>query len=957
MKRKILNISLICTCFGLIGSATTFFGSKAKEVSAAAEIAETINFLDLYNSLQTPVSDYGKDFVKGTSYNIGSGECGTFKVDYGDASNLPNVRYKDGVSQLRLKYTKNYNDSNPLGYLGNYIELNAKEGFAITEISWPSLYYSAGCGYEVQVYDSTKSAYCYSSHGYINSSSDAGAKTISFSPTSSVRLYHKYNTSGQRSFFGIRTSMSVSFVSTAEAYTLSFDSNGGSTVASQICLPGTATTEPIAPTKENGEFLSYTFGGWFDNKECTSGHEFVFGNELTSDLTVYAKWNETPLEESYVATDFVKDIDDSQVLGDTAKSGYKYFNGAYDGTSVLKFYTPNGSKGETFKMVPYKNTGEYIYLRKYPSVSDTSNTHAYMKYASSSSTIGSEFRITPVNPTECDQQITSITVTDLGISEKTAYDNELCIMTSHNGVDWTDHHGLSFDSSTHKYTLECPLNTQYLRVYICRPDSHNLVYLRGISLTYEHITETVSLSFDSNGGTPVEEQIFVKGSGDVTVRPTNPTREGEGTTVYEFDDWYLSKTFDEKFTFGTAIDSDTTIYAKWIESTTSTFTMHFETYGYFEQEDIVANVGEPFIKPANPVIENDVRYDYAFSGWFTGSDLKTEYNWDLGSSENVTVYAKVVASVHKPEGSTDNNVKNSLHHSGNTGWGDTADFDEINSRSFSSYDTFDSSKKNPELLVSISKKTDDSFSGMKRNNYEFECNNTTMTVEVNSARKILKSLRFEMTAQDYYEPRAKQINLVVDGVTVDAQKSPYDSNAVVLYSEFEASEQVKSFDVVIPDINGKNGKGVAIRSIVIEYVDMTVAETAEYYAAKVNELKVCGNSDISGLDSGAWADSKEIYDFLDADTKTYIKNYEYAYDGSEMDSAMIRYDTAVSKHDDIDFIGRIDAGKVSPVNYRVNFHVVDDQSFTSVILIVSFTSIGVLAIALLIKRKQSNNEF
>ncbi|WP_196426699.1 S-layer homology domain-containing protein [Lysinibacillus cavernae] len=69
-------------------------------------------------------------------------------------------------------------------------------------------------------------------------------------------------------------------------YTLSFESNGGSVVATQNIFYNGTTTEPTAPTK-----IGYTFGGWF--KEATFINSWNFTqNTVTGNTTLYAKWFE-----------------------------------------------------------------------------------------------------------------------------------------------------------------------------------------------------------------------------------------------------------------------------------------------------------------------------------------------------------------------------------------------------------------------------------------------------------------------------------------------------------------------------------------------------------------------------------------------------------------------------------------------------------------------------------------
>ena len=70
----------------------------------------------------------------------------------------------------------------------------------------------------------------------------------------------------------------------AKAYeTVTFDSKGGTAVASQTVLRGQTAAAPAAPTK-----VGYTFGGWFAEGAATA---FAFTNTpITESMTLTAKW-------------------------------------------------------------------------------------------------------------------------------------------------------------------------------------------------------------------------------------------------------------------------------------------------------------------------------------------------------------------------------------------------------------------------------------------------------------------------------------------------------------------------------------------------------------------------------------------------------------------------------------------------------------------------------------------
>lgn len=74
---------------------------------------------------------------------------------------------------------------------------------------------------------------------------------------------------------------------TPSTYTVTFNTDGGSAVASQTVTSGAKATKPADPAKEG-----FTFDGWYKDAAFTTA--FDFNTAITSDVTVYAKWNATP---------------------------------------------------------------------------------------------------------------------------------------------------------------------------------------------------------------------------------------------------------------------------------------------------------------------------------------------------------------------------------------------------------------------------------------------------------------------------------------------------------------------------------------------------------------------------------------------------------------------------------------------------------------------------------------
>ncbi|WP_123041204.1 InlB B-repeat-containing protein [Cohnella candidum] len=88
--------------------------------------------------------------------------------------------------------------------------------------------------------------------------------------TQNVTLYAKWATNG---------------------YTVTFNSNGGTSVSSQNVNYSAKVSEPVAPSK-----TGYSFAGWYSNDTLST--TFDFNSGITSSITLYAKW----IPETYTVT-------------------------------------------------------------------------------------------------------------------------------------------------------------------------------------------------------------------------------------------------------------------------------------------------------------------------------------------------------------------------------------------------------------------------------------------------------------------------------------------------------------------------------------------------------------------------------------------------------------------------------------------------------------------------------
>ena len=77
--------------------------------------------------------------------------------------------------------------------------------------------------------------------------------------------------------------VTVDVTFTAKDYTVTYESNGSSTVPSQTVKYNETANKPADPTKSG-----YTFAGWYTEENLTNKYDFA--TPVTGNITLYAKW-------------------------------------------------------------------------------------------------------------------------------------------------------------------------------------------------------------------------------------------------------------------------------------------------------------------------------------------------------------------------------------------------------------------------------------------------------------------------------------------------------------------------------------------------------------------------------------------------------------------------------------------------------------------------------------------
>ena len=297
-------------------------------------------------------------------------------------------------------------------------------------------------------------------------------------------------------------------------YTITFNTNGGSSVDSIKVNAGAKATKPADPTKDG-----FVFKGWYSNSGLTISFDFT--NAINENITLYAKWEEasTPVT-TYTVT--FNSNGGTEVLSQTVNSGSK----------VTKPADPT-KEGYTFKGW-FKNealTEAYDF-----NLDVTSTFTLYAKW---------EETTTPV---------TTYTVTF-----NSNGGTEVLSQTVNSGSKVTK----PADPTKEGYTFKGWFKNEALtEAYDFNLDvtSTFTLYAKWEEATTPLTTYTVT--FNSNGGTEVLAQTVNAGAS--ITEPADPTKNG-----YVFDCWCTDEALENEFDVNSKINSNTVLYARWIEDKTT----------------------------------------------------------------------------------------------------------------------------------------------------------------------------------------------------------------------------------------------------------------------------------------------------------------------------------------------------------------------------------------------------
>ena len=323
------------------------------------------------------------------------------------------------------------------------------------------------------------------------------------------------------------------------------------------------TTTLMSATKDN-----YSFGGWFKTSDCSdSAITIIDKTEITSDITLYAKW----IINTYTISINVND----SLFGSVSQSE---ISDVPYGTSI----SVSGNTiivGEiTITATPTANTSQY--------------TYSFVSWSNTSTIVQNNLTITA--------NFSRVTNTYTIVWKN--YDGT--ILETDNNVAY---------GTTPKYNGATPTRPDDVdKTYTFSGWNPSVVSVTGnaeyVALFTSGVSRYTYYFYDENGNTILKKST--NDYGTQIVAPDNPTKSADNTYTYSFDGWFTDKTGGTKVTsFGT-LTKDVSYYARYNKSYIN-YTIKFIDYDDSEiSVKTDYHYGDTISMPTDPTREN-----YSFTGW------------------------------------------------------------------------------------------------------------------------------------------------------------------------------------------------------------------------------------------------------------------------------------------------------------------------------------------------------
>ena len=367
------------------------------------------------------------------------------------------------------------------------------------------------------------------------------------------------------------------------SYTVTFNSKGGSTVATQSIVYNTKAVVPTAPTK-----TGYTFGGWYTTSGLAT--EYDFNTPITGNKTLYAKWNINSYTVTFVSNGGSEVASQTKNYNTKAskptnptRTGYT-FDAWYTDTGLTAAYDFNTRITGNITLYAKWNINSYaVSFNSNGGTSVSSQTVVYNTKAS-----------VPTAPTKTGYTFggwytTSGLATEYDFNTPITGNKTLYAKWNINSytVTFNSNGGTAVATKTVNYnsTVTRPSNPTktgytfggwYTTSELATKYDFNTPITGNITLYAKWTIKSYTISFVTNCGTTIASQTVTYGS---KVSRPNVTLSKPNHT---FVNWYTSTTYKTVYDFNSAVTSSFTLYAGWNYTTVNTWgdlTINGVTYG------------------------------------------------------------------------------------------------------------------------------------------------------------------------------------------------------------------------------------------------------------------------------------------------------------------------------------------------------------------------------------------
>jgi uncharacterized repeat protein (TIGR02543 family) len=361
-------------------------------------------------------------------------------------------------------------------------------------------------------------------------------------------------------------------------YTVTFESNGGSFTGSQM-IDSLNKVNPV----DNPHRVGYDFTGWYKDADCTEGNIWILETDsVTQSITLYAGW-----EIKHYTVTF--NSNGGSDVGDTL----------VDSLTVVS--RPADPTRAEYIFAGWYRDAAYASAWNFASDVVTANTTLYARWISVyATTYAVAFESnggSAVDPQTVEEggKVAQVTAP--------AY-------PGHNFKGWYGDEELTaaWDFATNTVTQDTTLYAKWIATY--------------------------TVTFNVGEGSSVDPQPVEEG--DKVTQPNAPTRIG-----YAFAGWYRDAAFTSVWSFTSdRVTQDTTLYAKWISGTATTYAVAFESYEGSAVDPQTVEANGKVAQVTAPVYPG-----HNFKGWYGDAECTEKWDFETNTvTQDTTLYAKWIAT-------------------------------------------------------------------------------------------------------------------------------------------------------------------------------------------------------------------------------------------------------------------------------------------------------------------------